>query len=123
MGLGPEEGVEGVVVGGREAVFGAEAVVHGGDDGRERGGERGAEVVGDDGGGVEEDESAAVDVDDEGDFSGGGGCGRKRRREVLAAALRGMSTEREGSEVGGVGEGGTLNSYMFLYYLVKKRWK
>jgi len=101
LGLGPEEGVEGVVIGGREAVFGAEAVVHGGDDGWEGGGKRGAEVVGDDGGGVEEDESAAVDVDDEGEFLGG-----RRVREEEAEGGVGGGIERDVDGKRGFGRGG-----------------
>jgi len=62
LGLGPEEGIEGVVVGGREAVFGAEAVADGGDDCWKGGGDGGAGVVEDEGGGVVADESAAVEV-------------------------------------------------------------
>ena len=99
--LGPEEGFEGVVVGGREAVFGAESVVHGGDDGWEGGGEGGAEVVEDDGGGVVEDESAAVEVKDEGEFFGG-----RRVREEEAEGGVGGGIERDVDGKRGFGSGG-----------------
>ena len=41
---------------------------------------------------------------------GGGGFGRKRRREVLVVGLRGISFERAGSEEGVVAEGGTVGT-------------
>lgn len=62
----PEEGVEGVVVGGREAVLRGEAVLDGEGDGGELGGEVGAGEVEEGGGGAEEDEAAAVEVEDDG---------------------------------------------------------
>jgi len=101
LGLGPEDGVEGVVVGGREAVFGAEAVVDGGDDGWKGGGEGGAGVVEDEGGGVVEDESAAVEVEEEGEFLGGG---RVREEEAEGGVVGGVEGDVDGKR--GFGSGG-----------------
>jgi len=101
LGLGPEEGVEGIVVGGREAVFGAEAVVHGGDDGWKGGGEGSAGAVEDEGGGVVEDESAAVEVEEEGEFFGGG---RVREKEAEGGVGGGVEGDVDGKR--GFGNGG-----------------
>ena len=63
----PEEGVDGVVVGGREGVLGGEAVLDGDDEGGDLGGHANAGGVEEGGGGAEEDETASVVAKDDGE--------------------------------------------------------
>lgn len=81
----PEEGVEGIVVGGREAVLGGQAVVDGKYNGREGGSQASAGSVDGSGGGTEEDESAAVEVKDEGELGSRRGLAGEEEAEGGAA--------------------------------------
>lgn len=98
---GPQDGVDGIVVGGREAVLGGEAVVDGDDQGREEGGHAEARFVERPRGCAEEDESTAVEVDDERELGGGGGGRRERGRTENADGGGGGAVEAAVIEEGG----------------------